>query len=237
MDIAKVRKKARKKKETKNKGGKASRKNESAVKSPETGLAGAEEIRDESTGTGRPEEQADQEPRKGIPASVELLSFQLGSECYAFHMNDVQEIINLYNLTPVPTGPEHLCGLISLRGRIIPVLDLTKLLKPDSSTLDNGTLRKLSKNRLPTRRKEKVIVAKGGRGPIGVLTDQVVDVIRVSEDSLNEPPTHLTESEVRFIESVSIHSGRFITVLKSDAALFVFEDKFEDNKEEEHPHS
>lgn len=234
MDIAKVRKKARKKKETKNKGGKALRKNESAVKSPETGLAGAEEIRDESTtGTGRPEEQADQKPRKGIPASVELLSFQLGSECYAFHMNDVQEIINLYNLTPVPTGPEHLCGLISLRGRIIPVLDLTKLLKPDSSTRDNDTLRKLSKKRLPIRRKEKVIVAKGSEGPIGVLTDQVVDVIRVSEDSLNEPPTHLTESEARFIESVSIHSGRFITVLKSDETLFVFED----DKKEERPNS
>ncbi len=233
MDIAKARKKARKKKETKNKGGKALRKNESAVKSPETGLAGAEAFDESTTGAGRPEEQADQEPRKGIPASVELLSFQLGTECYAFHMNDVQEIINLYNLTPVPTGPEHLCGLISLRGRIIPVLDLTKLLKPDSSTRDYGTKRKLPENRLPTRRKEKVIVAKGEKGPIGILTDQVVDVIRVSEDSLNEPPTHLTESEVRFIESVSIHSGRFITVLKSDKTLFVFED----NRKEERPNS
>lgn len=136
------------------------------------------------------------------PGSIELLTFRLADEEYAFRIEDVSEIIRLQTITPIPKSEAHLLGITSLRGKIIPVVSLKKMLALKE---DNGQENK----------KQKILIVKGRKGPIGVLADRVIGVIRPSLPDIVESPPHLTAEEMRFIEGVTLMDNRFISILRT----------------------
>ncbi len=76
---------------------------------------------------------------------VELLTFSLSNEEYAFRVSDVEEVLRMQRITMVPTMPDYVLGITSLRGKIIPVIDLKtrlnlqeKSLSTDSPGADSG---------------------------------------------------------------------------------------------------
>ncbi|HET6516131.1 MAG TPA: chemotaxis protein CheW [Thermodesulfovibrionales bacterium] len=198
MDIAKIRKKS------KDTGTAAQRPAE-----PATDI-----IRDEAvqrptsslTGTASEEGQVS-EGRKEEPdaATIELLTFALAREEYAFRIDDVHEIIKPQRVTKIPRSEHYLIGITSLRGRIIPVLDLKKRL----SLVEGG-----AKN---TR--QKILILKGPKGPIGAMVDRVIGVIRPQASKIGETPAHLKEGETKFIEGVALLDGRFISIIKTTEAM------------------
>jgi purine-binding chemotaxis protein CheW len=62
----------------------------------------------------------------------QIVSFQVGREEYAFPMEDVREILRVQTPKGVPGAPEHLLGVLTVRGRILPIVDLRRLLRLDS---------------------------------------------------------------------------------------------------------
>jgi purine-binding chemotaxis protein CheW len=142
------------------------------------------------------------------PDSIELLTFRLADEEYAFRIEDVSEIIRLQTITLIPKSEAHLLGITSLRGKIIPVVSLKKMLA-------------LKEEDAPENKKQKILILKGRKGPIGVLTDRVVGVIRPSLPDIVESPPHLTAEEMRFIEGVAIADGRFISIIRTSEAIAI----------------
>lgn len=136
--------------------------------------------------------------------AVELLIFSLVGEMYAFRINDMQEIIKLPKMTKIPRTEHSLIGIISLRGKIIPILDLKKKLSLSGGT-ENG--------------KQKVLVLKGPMGPIGALVDKVIGVIKPLVSEIGETPPHLLEAETKFIEGVVLVKGRFVSIIKAEETL------------------
>lgn len=136
------------------------------------------------------------------PDSIELLTFRLANEEYAFRIEDVSEIIRLQTITLIPKSEAHLLGITSLRGKIIPVVSLRKMLA-------------LKEEDGPENKKQKILILKGRKGPIGVLTDRVVGVIRPALPDIVESPPHLTAEEMRFIEGVTLIDDRFISILRT----------------------
>src|ERR1035441_10847869 len=68
-------------------------------------------------------------PRKQGPvaeASLELLEFRLAQECYALETRHVREVYPLRDLTPLPCTPPFVLGVVNVRGRITPVIDIKK---------------------------------------------------------------------------------------------------------------
>lgn len=149
---------------------------------------------------------------------AELLTFSLAKEEFAFKVSEVEEIIRFQRITLVPTMPAYVAGITSLRGKIIPVIDLrtrlalkddgeaaVSLPQADADGLIEGT--------------GKIIVLSGPLGLIGVIIDKILGVVRLPDDVILEPPAHLTEDETKFIEGVVIVEKRFISIIRSADAL------------------
>ena len=145
-------------------------------------------------------------PEKVEETAVELLTFSLTEEIFSFRIQEIQEIIKPPKMTAIPrTGP-HVIGITSLRGKIIPVIDLKK---------------RLSLSGEHDERKQKILVLKGPQGPIGALVDGVIGVIRPLASEIGETPPHLRETETRFIDGVVLVGGKFVSIVKADEALVI----------------
>lgn len=133
---------------------------------------------------------------------VELLTFSLSKEEYAIRIGEMHEIVRFHKMTVLPDAEPSLTGIVSLRGKIVPVLDLSRRLSlpNENAQMDCG-------------KKKHLLVIAGNKGPIGIIVDRVILVLRVQASEILEPPSHLSDSEVRFIEGVVVSGGRFISIL------------------------
>ena len=78
------------------------------------------------------------ERKEQSEATFHLVTFQLGNEEYGIEIASVQEIIRATDITPVPGAPAHVRGVINLRGKIIPVVDLrTRFALPQTEADDS----------------------------------------------------------------------------------------------------
>lgn len=118
-----------------------------------------------------------------IVAEEQLVLFSLGSEEYAVSIAQVKEIIQYKGSTKLPNTPVYMEGIISLRGKIIPVIDLALRLE------------------LPTTKtsgKSALIVETAGR-EIGIVVDAVTEVIRLQDSAIEPSPTMTKTGYIRGI--------------------------------------
>ena len=121
--------------------------------------------------------QAPTQSEKKAPQShavqVQLVSFKLADENYALPILDVREVIRLAEITPVPNAPGFVEGVINLRGQIIPVVDLRRRFNLPPQEHGEDT---------------RIMVTEIGGHVVGLVIDQVNQVIRVNADSIAPPP-------------------------------------------------
>jgi len=146
------------------------------------------------------------ELEKDVP-SVELLAFRVSGQEYALRVDEVQEILTYMPVTPVPGAVPFIRGIVSLRGTIIPVMDLA--------------MRLLIKGRQEYGKKSRILIVHGQRGPIGVLLESGATVLAVPVDNFDTVPESLPEEETVYLESVARWDQRFIFLLKT-VELFNF---------------
>lgn len=132
---------------------------------------------------------------------IELLAFGLFNEEYAFRVSELEEITRPQKITFIPKTPEYLLGVTSLRGKIIPVVDLKRILHLTGSGEST---------------RQKIIIIKGKKGPMGVRVDRVSGVVRLPVSGLTESPSHLNELQLRYIEGVAIFNSRFISIINTE---------------------
>jgi purine-binding chemotaxis protein CheW len=162
--------------------------------------------------------QTEDAPLEDKDIRVELLTFNLGSEEFSFKVPEVVEIIRLQKMTRVPTMPDYVIGITSLRGKIIPVIDL-------KSRLGLGKAEQAPEPRpddQPAGRKEqKILIVSGPKGMIGAMIDKVSGVVGTAQDKILEPPAHLTEADLKYIEGIVILDKKFISVLRTDETMTI----------------
>lgn len=131
---------------------------------------------------------------------IEFLTFSLINEEFAFRINHLHEILRYQRIATVPKMPKYVLGITSLRGKIIPVLSLRlKLSLTEKKGDDENT--------------GKILILKGTKGPIGVIVDKVIGVVRIPKSELLPPPSHLSEAESKYVEGVAVIDTRFISIL------------------------
>jgi purine-binding chemotaxis protein CheW len=164
---------------------------------------------------GKPEAEKEERPsckteagRNGKDTDFfEVLVFRLAKEEFAFRMSDLEEILRHQNITKVPSAPSYIMGITSLRGKIIPVVDLKRRVCPGPET--------------GSRCKEKILILKGPKGPVGVAVDSVSGVVRLVSDEVLPPPSNLSDAEARFIEGVGVVNKRFFSIIHMEEAVKV----------------
>lgn len=226
MDIAKIRKKIKKDKSDTNDHTSERQKQEGTevtsaqkeerpsgelLRRGETGENEREVIKDEKR-----EEKALKKPqikKKDVEEEktdeiIEILSFSLLKEEFAFKISQLAEIIRPQSITIVPQLPKYVLGVTSLRGKVIPVLDLKCKLSLTEKPVDSHD-------------KGKILIIKGPKGPIGATIDRVIGVVRVARNEIIPPPSHLTEAELKFIEGIAVVDKRFISIVNMEETIAI----------------
>lgn len=129
---------------------------------------------------------------------LQLVTFRLGNEEFSLDILRVQEIIRHMDLTRVPRTPDFVEGVINLRGRVIPVLDLRKRFGLPADERTNET---------------RIIVVDVDNRTVGLKVDAVSEVLRLPADTVEPPPAIVTGAESDYIRGVGKLDGRLIILL------------------------
>jgi len=146
---------------------------------------------------------------RGAPVAeglTELLGFMLADEEYALDILEIKEIVRLQTITPVPRTPDYLKGIITLRGVIVPVFDLRRRLGLKEAGHGPHT---------------RIVVVYRGDEFAGMIVDSITQVMRVSVDTIEPPPTTIGTVEAEFIKGVTRHQERLIILLNLARVLDV----------------
>ncbi len=119
-----------------------------------------------------------------------VLTFNVGGETYGLDILAIREIIKLRELTEVPRTPHFLTGIISVRGSVIPVIDLRLRLRLPATP--------------PTRAARILVVVKDGE-LFGLQVDAVSGVVRLVESEIEATPSTLSAGEGVFLAGIGRH--------------------------------
>ncbi len=142
----------------------------------------------------------------------QYLTFMLGNEVFAIGILSIKEIIEYGHLTAVPLMPEHIRGVINLRGAVVPVIDLSARFGRDPTQA--------------TRRTCIVIIevmSGDERQDIGVVVDAVNEVVEIPASRIEPAPAFGARIRTDFIQGMGKINERFVIILSVDHVLSVEE--------------
>lgn len=140
-------------------------------------------------------------PPRSCDTMLELLQFGLASERYAVECRFVQEVHPLRDLTPLPCTPAFIAGIVNVRGRIVPVIDLKKFFGlPERGLTDL----------------HRTIVVRGHDLEVGLLADVIIGISSVPAASLQPSLPTLTGISAQYLKGITDQS---LVVLSVDRIL------------------
>ena len=145
-----------------------------------------------------------EEKNKDTGELLQLVSFMIDKEEYGVNILYVQEIIRFMQITKVPNAPDFVEGVINLRGRVIPVIDLRTKFFLNKKEQDKHT---------------RIIVVEVAGKTVGFIVDSVNEVLRISSSITEAPPEIVTGINSEFIMSVAKLEDRLITLLDLEKVL------------------
>lgn len=144
-----------------------------------------------------------------ITVDQKLLTFSLGGEGYGISILKVKEIIGMLDITQVPRTPDFIKGVINLRGKIIPVMDLRI---------------KFGMEEKPYNERTCIIVIEvniqGNDRLLGVVVDTVSEVINITSDEIEPPPQYSSKLDHNLIAGMGKVKDRVIIILDIDEVVF-----------------
>ena len=141
-------------------------------------------------------------------AAGKYLTFALGNEEYAIGVRSVREIIKMMDITRVPQLPPYVKGVINLRGRVIPIVDLRiKFGLPPVDYSERTCIVVVE------------LTATDGTGHMGLIVDAVHDVLTISTEDLTDSADLYGGREPGYVESLARVKGRVRILLNIDRML------------------
>ena len=132
------------------------------------------------------------------------LTFVLAEENYGIEILKVREIMGLMDITSVPRTPDYVKGVINLRGKVIPVIDLRlKFGMPEIEATEETC----------------IIVVNVGTVEIGTIVDRVSEVLDIPAGEIEDPPSFGADVDTRFILGMGKSDGQVTILLDIDRVL------------------
>ncbi len=141
---------------------------------------------------------------------LQLVTFNIGKEEFGVDILHVQEINRMTHITKVPNSPHFVEGVINLRGRVIPVIDLRLKLKIEKKEYDKNT---------------RIIVVEVDNKTIGFIVDSVNEVLRIPANLTEVPPDIVSGVESEFIKSVGKLEDRLLILIDIQKVIQINEIK------------
>jgi purine-binding chemotaxis protein CheW len=138
----------------------------------------------------------------------QYMTFKLGNELFAINVSQVREVLEVSTITRVPTAPDYMRGVVNVRGKAIPVVDL-RLRFGLRATSDTANTR--------------VIVMElqldGETTVLGGIADSVHEVIELDPSTINPPPRIAMRWRTEFIQGMGQRGDDFVIILDVNAVF------------------
>lgn len=135
---------------------------------------------------------------------LQLVTFSIGEEEFGVDILKVQEIIRTMEITKVPRAQDFVEGVINLRGKVIPIIDLRRRFGLDSKPHDKDT---------------RIIVIEINNMIVGFVVDSVSEVLRIPAGTVEPPPPVVAGLESEYISGVGKLQDRLLILLDLDKLL------------------
>ena len=135
---------------------------------------------------------------------LQLVSFTVGNEEFGVDILSVQEINRMLNITPVPDMPPYVVGVINLRGKVIPVIDLRERFGMPKKEHDKNT---------------RIVVVELAGKVVGFVVDGVNEVLRIPSSVTEPPPALVSNAEKDYITGVGKLDDRLLILLNLEKVL------------------
>lgn len=129
---------------------------------------------------------------------LHLVGFRVGRETFGVPISMVREIVRVPEITAVPNAPEHIEGVINLRGKIVPVVDLR---------------RRFGQTDLQRSKKNRILVVELTDKIVGLLVQSASEVLKIPPSEVERPDNLLQENEQNCVTGVGKLHGRLILLL------------------------
>jgi purine-binding chemotaxis protein CheW len=129
---------------------------------------------------------------------IQMVSFNLDEEEFGIDILCVQEINRMVEITKVPQAPHYCEGVINLRGKVIPVVDLRKKFDMESREWDKDT---------------RIVVCDVDEHQVGMIVDSVDEVLRIPQSSMEPAPGIVTSVGTDYIKGVAKIEERLLIFL------------------------
>lgn len=146
--------------------------------------------------------------RLAASEELQLVSFTIGSEEFGVDILKVQEINRMVEITRVPQAPVYVEGVINLRGKVIPIVDLRKRFGFEVKAHDKNT---------------RIVVVDIGGTILGMIVDAVSEVLRLSSSTIEAPPEIATGVNSDYIKGVAKLEDRLLIFLDLSRVIDISE--------------
>ncbi len=135
--------------------------------------------------------------RPGEGATLQWVTFRLGNETYAINVMQVQEVLRVTEIAPVPGAPDFVLGIINLRGNVVTVIDARSRIGLSFREMDDDT---------------RIIIIEAGPQVVGIVVDSVAEVMYVNESEIEAAPAVGNDESSKYIQGVVSRNDN-ITIL------------------------
>ncbi len=135
---------------------------------------------------------------------IQLVSFRIANEEFGIDIVKVQEIIRMMEITRVPNTPNYIEGVVNLRGKVTPVVNLRTKLGLPTNEKDEDT---------------RIVVVNLEDKTIGFIVDEVKEVLRINSNITEEPPKMVGGISEEYIISIAKMDDRLLILLDLETLI------------------
>ena len=129
---------------------------------------------------------------------IQVVGLRVGKEHFGVPIELVHEIVRIMEITSVPDAPDFIEGVINLRGKIIPVIDLRK---------------RFGETKITSGKKNRILVAEIMDKIVGLVVDAASEVVKIPPADIEPPPNVFGESEVNYVTGVGKLANKLIILV------------------------
>ncbi len=129
---------------------------------------------------------------------LQVVGFRIGDETFGVRISAVREIVRVPEITTVPNAPDYIEGVINLRGKIIPVMDLRK---------------RFGIKNVEPNKKNRILVVELENKVLGLIVNSASEVLKIPPSEIEMPSSMFQEGEVSYVTGVGKLQGRLVILL------------------------
>jgi len=140
----------------------------------------------------------------GNDSVIQYVTFRLAEEIYGINVMQVQEVLRVSEIAPVPGAPHYVLGIINLRGNVVTVIDTRIRLGLETTEVTDST---------------RIVIIEGAKHVVGILVDCVAEVVDLATSEVESAPNVGNDESAKYIQGVASRDGELLILVDLNKLL------------------